>query len=182
MTEATQQRTITLAEYQARTADTQTGSAQTEEYLHPGLVAEAGELLGAQAKMVRDHGGLLTSEAVTMWMKENGDVRWFVAAQVRRIGGEIPETWSDTRYIAGPLEHVARRVLDLAIRYTTTNFDFPWNEMDVLESIWSACNQIDNLLDVTPEQTMLANLDKLAKRKALNCIGGSGDNREEQQP
>jgi len=70
--------------YQGRARGTALPSAQSLDYLIPGLAAEAGEVAGVYAKAVRDNDGFLSDSDkginyADKIRKELGDVLWFVA-------------------------------------------------------------------------------------------------------
>lgn len=69
----------TFAEYQQKAVATALPSALDMNYLAPGLVAEAGEVAGKWAKVVRDDYGMLTPEKREEILKEIGDSLWFMA-------------------------------------------------------------------------------------------------------
>ncbi len=65
---------MTFEEYQKAAVSFRTESANNEEYLTLGLIAEVGEAAGKLAKRVRD--GVWDEKA---FIKELGDILWFVA-------------------------------------------------------------------------------------------------------
>ena len=65
---------MTFLEYQKEAIKTRVGSADNEEYLTLGLLAEVGEVADKLAKRRRD--GVWDQKA---FVKELGDVLWFVA-------------------------------------------------------------------------------------------------------
>lgn len=66
-------------DYQKDAASTALPSALGMDYLAPGLAAEAGEVSGKWAKIVRDKGSLETDEDIIEIKKELGDCLWFIA-------------------------------------------------------------------------------------------------------
>lgn len=106
---------LTLRYYQKRAMHFALPSARQPGYMIPGLVAEAGELAGHYAKMIR--GDSVPMDTVKENIKkELGDVLWFVAG-------------------------------------------------------------VADLYGFTLDEIAVANLTKLADRKARGVIQGSGDNR-----
>lgn len=61
------------------------------EYLMPGLAAEAGEVNGKWAKIVRDKYGFESDEDVEEILKELGDVLWFIAVAAHYFGSSLSE-------------------------------------------------------------------------------------------
>lgn len=75
----------TFDEYQQAALNTALPSALDFNYLIPGLAAEAGELAGKYAKIVRDKGGVFSEEDDIEMRKEAGDVLWFVALIAEKL-------------------------------------------------------------------------------------------------
>lgn len=73
--------------YQEKTAQTAIYPEDlTLEYLIPGLAAEAGEVAGKWAKIIRDQGGAYDQADADAIIKEVGDVLWFVSEIARYYG------------------------------------------------------------------------------------------------
>ena len=72
---------MTFLEYKKEAIKTRVGSADNEEYLTLGLLAEVGEVADKLAKRRRD--GEFDDKAA---MKELGDVLWYVAMAARKLG------------------------------------------------------------------------------------------------
>lgn len=68
-----------LNEYQKLANQTALPSALSLAYLAPGIAAEAGEVAGKWAKVVRDDNGELSEEKRKELLKEVGDTLWFAA-------------------------------------------------------------------------------------------------------
>lgn len=68
-----------LNEYQAHAIMTALPSALDLHYLAPGIAAEAGEVAGKWAKVVRDDESILSEEKKMELLKEVGDTLWFAA-------------------------------------------------------------------------------------------------------
>ena len=77
-------------EYQEKALTTALPSALDLNYLMPGLAAEAGEVAGKWAKVIRDDDGILTPETRAGILKEVGDCYWFLAliAEVLEVSSE----------------------------------------------------------------------------------------------
>lgn len=70
---------LTFGEYQGVAKTTALPTAMDLNYLIPGLVAEAGEVAGKYAKIIRDKNGDISAEDRLELLKEVGDVLWFLA-------------------------------------------------------------------------------------------------------
>lgn len=85
----------TFAEYQQRAIETALPSALDMNYLAPGLAAEAGEVAGKWAKVVRDDAGLLTAEKRLEILKEIGDTMWFMALLSHYLNHDLGDIAQD---------------------------------------------------------------------------------------
>lgn len=56
-----------------------------------GLGGEAGEIANKVKKIIRDRGGVITSEDKNDLLKEAGDVLWYLARLVDELGGSLDE-------------------------------------------------------------------------------------------
>lgn len=65
-----------IDEYMVRAMQTALPSALNMQYMGFNLVAEVGELLGHEAKAVRDTDGILSEERERLQRKEAGDAFW----------------------------------------------------------------------------------------------------------
>ena len=81
-----------LSEYQERVLDFALPTALSEEYLVPGLAAEAGEVAGKYAKKVRDG---KPDNYVKEMSKEIGDVLWFAAVLAEQYGLSLEDIASE---------------------------------------------------------------------------------------
>ena len=67
-----------------------TGSALALAYVGLGL-GEAGEVQGKLKKVIRDDGGVLTSETKKAIASEAGDVLWYLATLANEIGVSLSD-------------------------------------------------------------------------------------------
>lgn len=88
---------IDFEKYQLATADTAIypgaleGGADALSYVTLGLTGEAGEIANKVKKILRDKGGMVTSEDRADLSKELGDVLWYVARLADEIGYPLEE-------------------------------------------------------------------------------------------
>ena len=86
--------TLTFNAYQTQALSTAiypekgTGSALALAYVGLGL-GEAGEVQGKLKKVIRDNGGVLTTETRTAIGKELGDLLWYVATTAAELGLDL---------------------------------------------------------------------------------------------
>lgn len=66
-------------EYQKRSKKTLKEESRNLNYLSMGLASEAGEVCGLTKKIIRDKGDKLTGEDREKYLKELGDVAWYLA-------------------------------------------------------------------------------------------------------
>lgn len=166
-----------LSEYQTKALETALPSALTPEYLVPGLVAEVGELLGVQAKSVRD--GWSDERTKAALVKEYGDVAWFTAVILHEYR-EI-RTLNEPSFIyAGDTSlGIMSFISDRASRILEGYVD-EWESevLDGANSLWLMLKKYSSkVTGSTFDEVLETNLTKLAGRKQRNVIGGSGDNR-----
>jgi NTP pyrophosphatase (non-canonical NTP hydrolase) len=83
---------INFEQYQIATSETAIypgaleGNSDALAYVALGLTGEAGEIANKVKKILRDKGGMITSEDRTDLSKELGDVLWYLARLADEIG------------------------------------------------------------------------------------------------
>jgi len=131
-----------------------------EEYLQLGLIAEIGEVIGVRAKHLRD--GTSYEHYRAALLKEIGDCFWFLSQIHTMLGTELKE--SIIAYTND--EHEALLTLQDWGGDIRNTVDL---ELDLAALMFNH--------DMTIEEVLLTNYEKLKDRKARNVISGSGDNR-----
>ena len=172
---------MTFEEYQKAAVSFRTESANNEEYLTLGLIAEVGEAAGKLAKRVRD--GVFDEKA---FIKELGDVLWFVAnlADYWDKNGdpmEYPDDISEElecgwdKYSDGFGDDVLNAN---ALAFWASALVFgEVVAIDGLYQIVARLVPIAKLHGYTLEQVAEINLAKLRDRQARGVIKGNGDER-----
>lgn len=163
-----------------------------------GLVNEIGEL---QEKLASNTPGILTSEET---LKELGDVLWYIAGVSQIRGWKLSEVVLDdttdiaiSEYAVGEESEVLasesgqESCIKLSIGLTIAagnlcgalkkeirdNTHKPDVEKEALRRIFQISVMLAKVMNSTLEHVAIANIEKLASRKARGVIGGSGDNR-----
>lgn len=95
---------MTFEEYQKAAVSFRTDTANNEEYLTLGLIAEVGEAAGKLAKRVRDD---VWDEKA--FIKELGDILWFVAGIATLYGWSLDDIAQDN--LAKLFDRKARGVI-----------------------------------------------------------------------
>lgn len=164
---------MTFEEYQKAAVSFRTDTANNEEYLTLGLIAEVGEAADKLAKRYRD--GVFDEKA---FIKELGDILWFVANLA-----EYYDKRKNTDYCSYQLSSCFE---------TTCNSDCPKarimqylfcdiaNIFDGIGGFYSAISWIVSLAKrygYTLEQVAEINIAKLRDRQARGVIKGNGDER-----
>lgn len=189
---------LTLNAYQAAAMSTALPTSLNMAYMAYGLVNEIGEL---QEKLISNTPGILTSEET---LKELGDVLWYIAGVSQIRGWKLSEVVLDdttdiaiSKYDAEEASEVSisefeqNSCIKLSIGLTIAagslcgalkkeirdNTHKPDVEKEALRRIFQISVMLAKVMNSTLEHVAIANIEKLASRKARGVIGGSGDNR-----
>lgn len=189
---------LTLNAYQAAAMSTALPTSLNMAYMAYGLVNEIGEL---QEKLISNTPGILTSEET---LKELGDVLWYIAGVSQIRGWKLSEVLLDdttdiaiSKYEAEEASEVSisefeqNSCIKLSIGLTIAagslcgalkkeirdNTHKPDVEKEALRRIFQISVMLAKVMNSTLEHVAIANIEKLASRKARGVIGGSGDNR-----
>lgn len=189
---------LTLNAYQAAAMSTALPTSLNMAYMAYGLVNEIGEL---QEKLISNTPGILTSEET---LKELGDVLWYIAGVSHIRGWKLSEVVLDdttdiaiSEYAVGEESEVLasesgqESCIKLSIGLTIAagnlcgalkkeirdNTHKPDVEKEALRRIFQISVMLAKVMNSTLEHVAIANIEKLASRKARGVIGGSGDNR-----
>lgn len=189
---------LTLNAYQAAAMSTALPTSLNMAYMAYGLVNEIGEL---QEKLISNTPGILTCEET---LKELGDVLWYIAGVSQIRGWKLSEVVLDdttdiaiSEYAVGEESEVLasesgqESCIKLSIGLTIAagnlcgalkkeirdNTHKPDVEKEALRRIFQISVMLAKVMNSTLEHVAIANIEKLASRKARGVIGGSGDNR-----
>lgn len=189
---------LTLNAYQAAAMSTALPTSLNMAYMAYGLVNEIGEL---QEKLISNTPGILTSEET---LKELGDVLWYIAGVSQIRGWKLSEVVLDdttdiaiSEYAVGEESEVLasesgqESCIKLSIGLTIAagnlcgalkkeirdNTHKPDVEKEALRRIFQISVMLAKVMSSTLEHVAIANIEKLASRKARGVIGGNGDNR-----
>ena len=189
---------LTLNAYQAAAMSTALPTSLNMAYMAYGLVNEIGEL---QEKLISNTPGILTSEET---LKELGDVLWYIAGVSQIRGWKLSEVVLDdttdiaiSKYEAEEASEVSisefeqNSCIKLSIGLSIAagslcgalkkeirdNTHKPDVEKEALRRIFQISVMLAKVMNSTLEHVAIANIEKLASRKARGVIGGSGDNR-----
>ena len=189
---------LTLNAYQAAAMSTALPTSLNMAYMAYGLVNEIGEL---QEKLISNTPGILTSEET---LKELGDVLWYIAGVSQIRGWKLSEVVLDdttdiaiSEYAVGEESEVLasesgqESCIKLSIGLTIAagnlcgalkkeirdNTHKPDVEKEALRRVFQISVMLAKVMSSTLEHVAIANIEKLASRKAHGVIGGNGDNR-----
>ena len=189
---------LTLNAYQAAAMSTALPTSLNMAYMAYGLVNEIGEL---QEKLASNTPGILTSEET---LKELGDVLWYIAGVSQIRGWKLSEVVLDdttdiaiSKYEAEEASEVSisefeqNSCIKLSIGLTIAagnlcgalkkeirdNTHKPDVEKEALRRVFQISVMLAKVMSSTLEHVAIANIEKLASRKARGVIGGNGDNR-----
>lgn len=164
---------MTFEEYQKEAVSFRTDTANNEEYLTLGLIAEVGEAAGKLAKRRRD--GVFDEKA---FIKELGDILWFVANLAdyydknndANFSTELKNCFKeDFVYIRFP-DWTMERMARFAGK-TVCGDDICF--VDIVNEV----NCLAHYFGYTLEQIAEINIAKLRDRAARGVIKGDGDER-----
>lgn len=189
---------LTLNAYQAAAMSTALPTSLNMAYMAYGLVNEIGEL---QEKLTSNTLGILTSEET---LKELGDVLWYIAGVSQIRGWKLSEVVLDDTTDIAIREYEAEEASEVSIsefeqnsciklsiglsiaagslcgalkKEIRDNTHKPDVEKEALRRIFQISVMLAKVMNSTLEHVAIANIEKLASRKARGVIGGSGDNR-----
>lgn len=177
------QSNFTFKDYQDFTATTAKypNVGNNTDYPLMGLMGEFGELCEKFKKLERDSGSVITPEIKTAIVKEAGDVMWYVARLASELNVELEAFMGVHQYVN--VKYVD--YLKSAVKYISTIvIDMDMSEskevvQDNLEILISVLSQLLGAqeINVSLEEVLKTNMEKLIDRKNRNAISGSGDNR-----
>ena len=157
---------MTFEEYQKQAVSFRTETANNEEYLTLGLIAEVGEAAGKLAKRRRD--GVFDEKA---YIKELGDILWFIVN-----AAEFDDKRYDTQYSEALKDCFEQKVIRnnrkeraIFLSLITANSSIRGVAFDI------AC--LAGKYGYTLEQVAEINIAKLRDRQARGVIKGNGDER-----
>lgn len=165
---------MTFEEYQKQAVSFRTDTANNEEYLTLGLIAEVGEAAGKLAKRVRD--GVWDEKA---FIKELGDILWFVANLAdyydkyndTNLSVELKECFKQDAFaVLFSNTYQMIKIADYAVGAVKVGGDC------FIDLISVVCD-IAGCYGYTLEQVAEINLAKLRDRQARGVIKGNGDER-----
>lgn len=164
---------MTFEEYQKAAVSFSTDTANNEEYLTLGLIAEVGEAAGKIAKSWRD---CVWDERA--FIKELGDILWFIAnladyydrEHSTNFSAELKECFTQDTDNGDTVEYTMIRVACYAS--DTVN-----GRGGYFNDIVCALGDLANRYDYTLEQVAEINIAKLRDRAARGVIQGNGDER-----
>ena len=189
---------LTLNAYQAAAMSTALPTSLNMAYMAYGLVNEIGEL---QEKLISESSGMVSSEDT---LKELGDVLWYIAGVSYIRGWKLSEVMTGdiaditvNEYEANELAKISdydsrldsNAILSIGLTIAAgslcgalkkeirDNTHKPDVEKEALRRIFQISVMLAKVMNSTLEHVAIANIEKLASRKARGVIGGSGDNR-----
>lgn len=164
---------MTFEEYQKQAVSFRTDTANNEEYLTLGLIAEVGEAAGKLAKRRRD--GVFDEKA---FVKELGDILWFVA----NLADYYDRENDDTNYLKQLKDSFDGKTHSLLTEIEDMVSAISWAS-DVVEGFDYLPNLVFDIgclayrYGYTLEQVAEINLAKLRDRQSRGVIKGNGDER-----
>lgn len=164
---------MTFEEYQKEAVSFRTDTADNEEYLTLGLIAEVGEAADKLAKRVRD--GVWDEKA---FIKELGDILWFVANLAEyydknndaNFSTELKNCFSEE--VDG--DRFDETIMRLLVYWVGIFLD---GEDEFLADIVFEVGGLAKRYGYTLEQVAEINIAKLRDRQARGVIKGNGDER-----
>ena len=189
---------LTLNGYQSAAMGTALAASLNTAYMAYGLVNEIGEL---QEKLISESSGMVSSEDT---LKELGDVLWYIAGVSHIRGWKLSEVMTgivtditineyEAKEFAKSSDSNSRQDSNVILSINLSlaagslcgalkkeirdNTHKPDVEKEALRRIFQISVMLAKVMNSTLEHVAIANIEKLASRKARGVIGGSGDNR-----
>ena len=162
---------MTFEEYQKEAIKFRLESANNENYLTLGLIAEVGEAAGKLAKRIRD--GVFDEKA---FVKELGDILWFVANLADFYDEEYAESYSKVLAKAKCFDYRLKPEEDWKLPLQLVSICFNVYEYSPLDIVYSI-GELAAKFGYTLEQVAEMNLAKLRSRANRGVIQGNGDER-----
>ena len=164
---------MTFEEYQKQAVSFRTDTANNEEYLTLGLIAEVGEAAGKLAKRERD--GVFDEKA---FIKELGDILWFIANLAdyydknndANFSAELKNCFSEEV----DADRFDETIMRLLVYWVGIFLD---GEDEYLDNIVFEVGGLAKGYGYTLEQVAEINIAKLRDRAARGVIKGDGDER-----
>jgi len=152
-----------------------------EDYSKSGLIGEFGEVCNKIKKIFRDEQGVYSKETVQNLTKELGDVYWYIAALCKK---EFNISFTSCFYSSRKLGFSDKKNylfpnLYRCIAYIgqiCTGGDEDNRESDICH-LMNCLESVSNHFDISVENILQENYNKLSARLGNNTLQGSGDNR-----
>lgn len=164
---------MTFEEYQKAAVSFRTDTANNEEYLTLGLIAEVGEAAGKLAKRRRD--GVWDEKA---FIKELGDILWFVAnladAYDRDYNTNFSADLKDCFAVEADGDNFEDSAMKSVAYYVGATV---WDDDAYMNDIVAEVGYLAHRYGYTLEQVAEINIAKLRDRAARGVIKGDGDER-----
>lgn len=140
-----------------------------------GLLSEIGELAGEAKRVIRDDGGVLTTERREKMMDELGDIMWYLAAISHEKGSKQFLT-SFESIESNPDTGNSKNINDF-LRGISSLPESLYGKGNDTQKFYSELNGLIEYLNTTLEEVLQRNLNKLQSRMERNKIKGEGGNR-----
>lgn len=164
---------MTFEEYQKEAISFRTDTANNEEYLTLGLIAEVGEAAGKIAKRIRD--GVFDERA---FIKELGDILWFVANLADCYDREYDTSHSAYLKDCFDIEADGDSFEDSTMKSITSYVALTvCDDGNYLNDVVAEVGYLAHRYGYTLEQVAEINIAKLRDRQARGMIHGDGDER-----
>ena len=167
-------------------------SIKAYDYLGLALGGESGEICEKLKKILRDKGGQLLEEDRVALTKELGDCTYYISQLCNtcelNLQNLLSNSVQDFSYLQrkglNQLAHhlkyyigVITNFIDEAIQLDADPGEFGELHSETIVAIYTILDSIADRLDVTLEEVIKGNIEKLTSRKERGVISGSGDNR-----
>ena len=162
---------MTFEEYQKEAVKFRLESANNDDYLTLGFIAEVGEAAGKLAKQIRD--GEFDEKA---FIKELGDILWFVANLADFYDKEYDSEYSKALAKAKCFDYRLKPEEDWKLLLQLTSMCCNVYEYSPLDIVYSIA-ELAAKFGYTLEQVAEINLAKLRSRANRGVIQGNGDER-----
>lgn len=164
---------MTFEEYQKAAVSFRTDTANNEEYLTLGLIAEVGEAAGKLAKRKRD--GVFDERA---FIKDLGDILWFVAnladAYDRDYNTNFSADLKDCFAVEADGDNFEDSAMKSVAYYVGATV---WDDDAYMNDVVAEVGYLAGRYGYTLEDVAEINISKLRDRQVRGVIKGDGDER-----
>lgn len=160
------------------------GLNKSMEYPLLGLLGEGGELCEKIKKIIRDNNNIMSQDRIDGIIGEAGDLLWYLFQIYSELKIDFQDNYAEytvdknkLNSTLGILVAINCCISDIAIYCLSSNKTLISELTDKANTLISLIKEICKMCNISIEDAMQKNIDKLKDRQERNVIKGEGDNR-----